>query len=153
MDNKYFGTGATVYFPVHVEGALFQTGDPHALQGNGEVSGSAIESSNTVTMQFFVRKDMHVKNVQGENATHFIIMGMDTDLNVAMHSAISNTVDFLKETKHLDFFDSLALSSVAVDFEVTEVVDGTKCISGLVPKAIFQDGDKNPYWYKTASSR
>jgi len=148
MDNKYFGKGATVYFPVHVEGALFQTGDPHANQGNGEVSGSAIESSNTVTMQFFVRKDLHVKNVRAENASHYIIMGMDTDLNKAMHEAIAQTVGFLEETKHLDFFDALALSSSDVDFEVSEVVDGTKVISGMVPKKIFKDGGGIPYWDK-----
>jgi len=153
MDNKYFGKGATVYFPVHVPGALFQTGDPHANQGNGEVSGSAIESSNTVTMQFIVRKDLHVKNVEAENATHYIIMGMDTDLNVAMHHAIANTVDFLKATKHLDFFDALALSSVAVDFEVSEVVDGTKVISGMIPKKIFKEANLPAYWDQTPGQK
>jgi acetamidase/formamidase len=148
FDNKYFTKGATIYLPVHVEGALFQTGDPHAVQGNGEVSGSAIESSNTVTMQFFVRKDLHIKLVRAENATHYIVMGLDVDLSKAMHAAIANTVDFLKETKGLDFFDSLSICSIITDFEVTEVVDGTKTISGLVPKRIFKDGSSANYWYK-----
>jgi acetamidase/formamidase len=148
FDNKYFTTGATIYLPVHVPGALFQTGDPHAVQGNGEVSGSAIESCNTVTMQFIVRKDLHVKLVRAENATHYIIMGLDEDLSKAMHNAISNTVDFLKETKGLDFLDSLSICSIITDFEVTEVVDGTKTISGMVPKAIFKDGSTSNYWYK-----
>jgi len=146
MDNKHLGKGATVYFPVQVEGALFQTGDPHAVQGNGEVGQSALESSNTVTMQFFLHKDMHLKRVEAETATHYIIMGMDKDLSIAMHEAIANTVEFLQQRKGLDFFDSLTLCSLAVDYEVTEVVDGTKGIHGMVPKTIFKKREP-AYWY------
>lgn len=147
MDNKYFTKGATVYLPVQVPGALFHVGDPHAAQGNGEVSQSAIESSNTVTLQFVLRKDLHLKKVRGEDATHYIIMGMDADLDVAMHSAIAASVDFLVETKGMTFFDALSLCSVAVDFEVTEVVDGTKCISGRIPKSLFSEYRAASYWY------
>lgn len=148
FDNKHLGKGATVYFPVQVTGALFHIGDPHAAQGDGEVSGGAAESSNTVTMQFFVRKDLHVKAVRAETATHYIIMGIDEELSVAMHKAIANTIDFLKETQHLDFFDSLSLSSIAVDYVVTEVVDGSKGIHAMVPKAVFKNYDPKSYWYK-----
>jgi len=151
MDNKYLGKGATVYFPVQVDGALFQTGDPHAVQGNGEVGQSALESSNTVTMQFFVRKDMHIKRVEAENATHFIIMGMDKDLNKASHEAVANTVEFLQQRKGLDFFDSLSLCSLAVDYEVTEVVDGTKGIHAMIAKSLFKDAAPG-YWYPGASA-
>lgn len=148
MDNKYLGKGATIYFPVQVPGALFQTGDPHAVQANGEVGQSALESANTVTLQFILRRDMPIKRVEAENATHYIIMGMDKDLNVAMHESVANTVEFLKTRKGLDFFDSLSLCSLAVDYEVTEVVDGTKCIHGMVPKALFKT--KTDYWYAEA---
>ncbi|HKB92165.1 MAG TPA: acetamidase/formamidase family protein [Opitutaceae bacterium] len=146
MDNKHLGKGATVYFPVQVNGALFQTGDPHAVQGNGEVGQSALESCNTVTMQFFLRKDVHITRVEAETPTHYIIMGMDKDLNVAMHESIANTVEFLRERKGLDFFDALALCSLAVDYEVTEVVDGTKGIHGMVPKGLFKKNTTS-YWY------
>src|SRR5882724_6406849 len=125
MDNKYLTKGATVYLPVQVPGALFHVGDPHAAQGNGEVSQSAIESSNTVTLQFIVRKDLHIKQVRAETPTHYIIMGMDEDLDVAMHKAIEASVAFLGEAKGMNFFDALSLNSVAVDYEVTEVVDVT----------------------------
>ena len=152
MDNKHLGKGATVYFPVQVPGALFQTGDPHAVQGNGEVGQSALESANTVTMQFILRKDMPIKRVEAETPTHYIIMGMDKDLDVAMHDAIANTVEFLKERKGLDFFDSLSLCSLAVDYEVTEVVDGTKGIHGMVPKAVFKNAPLS-YWYHEADKR
>jgi acetamidase/formamidase len=149
MDNKHLGKGATIYFPVQVDGALFQVGDPHAVQGNGEVGQSALESGNTVTLQFFLRKDMPIKRVEAETATHTIIMGMDKDLDVAMHDAIANTVEFLQERKGLDFFDSLTLCSIAIDYEVTEVVDGTKGIHAMVPKSLFKGKyAAAKYWYQ-----
>jgi acetamidase/formamidase len=150
MDNKYLGQGATLYLPVHVEGALFQTGDPHAAQGNGEISITAIESSNTVTMQFIVRKDMPIKIAQAETPTHYICMGLDGELNVAMRMAIMQTLAFLKEKKGLDFFDALALGSVGVDFEVTQVVDQTKGIHAMIPKAIFTTAQE-AYWFDPAT--
>jgi acetamidase/formamidase len=151
FDNKYLGKGATVYLPVHAEGALFQTGDPHAAQGNGEISISAIESSNTVTMQFIVRKDLHIKIPRAETPTHYICMGLDSELNLAMRMAITETIGFLKEKKGLEFFDALALGSIGVDFEVTQVVDGTKGIHAMIPKSIFVN-DKEAYWYHPDSS-
>jgi len=146
MDNKRFTKGATVYFPVHVNGALFHIGDPHASQGDGEVSQSAIESSNVVTVQLIVRKDLHIKVVRAETPTHYIAIGLDPDLNAAAHSAIAETVAFLQEQKHMTFPDALSLASVAVDYDVTEVVDVTKGVHGMIPKSLFLV--KEPYWYK-----
>lgn len=148
MDNKHLGQGATIFYPVQTEGALFQTGDPHAAQGNGEVSITAIESSNTVTLQFIVRKDLPIKTVRAETPTHYILMGFDGELNVAMRLAITQTLDFLKEKQKLDFFDALSLASIGVDFEVTQVVDQTKGIHAMVPKALFKDGSATGYWYR-----
>jgi acetamidase/formamidase len=146
FDNKHLGKGATLYLPVQTEGALFQTGDPHAAQGNGEISITAIESSNTVTMQFIVRKDLALKVPRAETPTHYICMGLDVELNLAMRMAILQTLEFLREKKGLDFFDALALGSVGVDFEVTQVVDNTKGIHAMIPKAIFKDEPAN-YWF------
>lgn len=151
FDNKHFTKGSTLYLPVQVDGALFQTGDPHAAQGNGEISVTAIESSNTVTVQFIVRKDLKFTVPRAETPTHYILMGLDVELNMAMRMAITQTLDFLQQSKKLDFFDSLALSSVGVDFEVTQVVDGTKGIHAMVPKSIFKDEKPTAYWYDPAS--
>lgn len=151
FDNKHLGKGATVYLPVQVPGALFQTGDPHAAQGNGEISITAIESSNTVTMQFILHKQMGLKVCQAETPTHYILMGLDVELNMAMRMAIMETLDFLKARKKLDFFDALALGSVAVDFEVTQVVDGTKGIHAMVAKSLFKDETPSTYWYDPKS--
>jgi acetamidase/formamidase len=150
FDNKHLGTGATVFLPVHVDGALFQTGDPHAAQGNGEISITAIESSNTATMQFILHKGIELKVPRAETATHYILMGLDPELNMAMRMAIMQTLEFLREKKKLDFFDALALSSVAVDFEVTQVVDGTKGIHAMIPKALFKDEASTAYWFDPA---
>lgn len=148
FDNKHLGKGATVYLPVQIPGALFHVGDPHAAQGNGEVSISAVESANTVTMQFIVRKDLTIKAPLAETPTHYIVMGLDVELSTAMHKAILASIEFLKEKKKLDFFDSLALCSVGVDFEVTQVVDGTKGIHAMIPKGLFKDGSLASYWYR-----
>ena len=147
FDNKHLGKGATVYLPVQIPGALFHTGDPHAAQGNGEVSISAIESANAVTIQFIVRKDLPIKTPFAETPTHYIVMGLDVELSLAMRKAIFNTLDFLKERHGLDIFDGIALSSIGVDFEVTQVVDGTKGVHAMIPKALFKDGSTAGYWY------
>ena len=152
FDNKHLGKGATVYFPVQAEGALFHTGDPHAAQGNGEVSITAIESSNTVTMQFIVHKDMPIKVCRAETPTHYILMGLDVEMNLSMRMAILQTIDFLKEKKGLEFLDALSLASIGVDFEVTQVVDQTKGIHAMIPKSLFTDGSSAAYWYKPDNS-
>lgn len=147
FDNKHLGAGATLYLPIQVEGALFQTGDPHAAQGNGEISITAIESSNTVTLQFIVRKDLPLKICRAETPTHYICMGLDVELNLTMRMAILETLGFLKEKKGLDFFEALALGSIAVDFEVTQVVDNTKGIYAMIPKSPFTKSQET-YWYQ-----
>ncbi len=152
FDNKHFGKGATIYLPVLIPGALFLTGDPHAAQGNGEVSISAIESANAVTLQFIVRKDLHLQAPLAETPTHFIVMGLDVELSLAMRKAILATLDFLKERQGLDIFDGIALSSIGVDFEVTQVVDGTKGIHAMIPKRLFKDGSMASYWYHDAAA-
>lgn len=148
FDNKDLGKGATVYFPVQVPGALFYIGDPHAVQGDGEVDGGAAETSNTVIIQLIVRKDLHITNVRAETPAHYMVMGLDVELSTAMHKAIANSVDFLKETQGLDFFNALSLCSLGVDYRVTEVVDVTKGIHAMIPKSYFiTDKPAEPYWY------
>lgn len=137
LDNKHLVAGSTLYLPVHVPGALFHCGDPHAAQGNGEVSVAALESSNTATLQFFVRRGAQLKVCRAETPTHFISMGFDSDLDAAMRMAIIETTDFLRAEKGLDLFAALSLASIAVDFEVTQVVDGTKGIHAMIPKRLF----------------
>lgn len=138
LDNKELVAGTTLFIPVHVRGALFETGDGHAGQGNGEVDITALETSLVGTFQFFVRKDMKLRWPRAETPTHFIAMGIDKDLNEATKIAVREAIDFLVTEKQLSRDDAYMLSSVAVDFDITQLVDGTKGVHAMIPKAIFK---------------
>lgn len=137
LDVKDLTAGATLYLPVFHEGALFYVGDPHGAQGDGEVSGTAIEQSLEGTFRLTVRKDMSLDGPRAENATHHMLMGIDLDLDRAARHATWEVVDFLVEEKGLTPAKALSLASIAVDFRVSEVVDLTQVVTGFVPKAIF----------------
>jgi acetamidase/formamidase len=138
LDNKDLVAGTKLFIPVHAPGALFEVGDGHAGQGNGEVDITAMETSLTGTFRFVVRKDMKLKGPFGETPTHWIAMGLDTDLNQATILAVREAIDFLVKEKHLSREDAYALCSVAVDFNITQAVDGTRGVHGMIPKSIFK---------------
>jgi acetamidase/formamidase len=137
LDNKDLVAGSTLYIPVHAPGALFEVGDGHAGQGNGEVDITALETSLIGTFQFVVRKDMHLRWPRAETATHFITMGLHEDLNEATKLAVHEMIDFLMTEKHLSRDDAYMLSSVAADLSITELVDGNKGVHMSIPKNIF----------------
>jgi acetamidase/formamidase len=137
LDNKDLVTGTTLYIPVHAAGGLFEVGDGHAGQGNGEVDITAMETSLIGTFQFVVRKDMHLHWPRAETPTHFITMGLHEDLNEATKLAVREMIDFLMTEKHLSRDDAYMLSSVAADLSITELVDGNKGVHMAIPKAIF----------------
>jgi len=138
IDNKDMVAGTKLFIPVFAAGALFEVGDGHAGQGNGEADITAMETSLDGTFQFIVRKDMHLKGPRGETPTHWIAMGLDPDLNQALVNAVRDAIDFLVTEKHMTREDAYALCSVAVDFNVTQAVDGTKGVHGMIPKSIFK---------------
>ena len=138
LDNKDLVAGTKLFIPVFAPGALFEVGDGHAGQGNGEVDITAMETSLEGTFQFIVRKDMKLKWPRGETPTHWITMGLDPDLDQAIILATRETIDFLVTEKHLTREDAYALASVAIDFNVTQAVDGTKGIHAMIPKSIFK---------------
>ncbi|HME06220.1 MAG TPA: acetamidase/formamidase family protein [Bryobacteraceae bacterium] len=137
LDNKDLVAGTTLFIPVHTKGALFQVGDGHAGQGDGEVDITAMETALTGTFQFIVRKDLHLRWPRAETPTHYIVMGIHEDLTEAAKLAVRESIDFLVTEKHLSRDDAYMLSSVAVDFAITELVDGNKGVHGKIPKAIF----------------
>jgi acetamidase/formamidase len=138
MDFRELKAGSTLYLPVFHSGALFYAGDPHGVQGDGEVSGNALEQSLTGVFRFTVLKGKTIGGPRAENATHYFLMGIDLDLNRAMRKAVLETVDFLVKEKGLTAAKALSLCSIAIDFRIAEVVDGTQVIVGSVPKALFQ---------------
>jgi acetamidase/formamidase len=137
IDNWRIGAGATMYYPVFVPGALLSAGDPHMAQGDGEISGTAIEASLDVTLQLVVRKDFPVHNPILETPAHWVTHGYDEDLNKAVHLAALEMLDFLVQHKGLSREDAYSLMSVAADFTVSQVVNRTQGIHAAIPKAVF----------------
>ena len=137
LDNKDLVAGTTLFIPVHVAGALLEIGDGHAGQGNGEVDITAMETALRGTIEVIVRKDMHLKWPRGETPTHWIVMGIDSTLVTAAKNAVREAIAFLVSEKGMTREDAYMLASVAVDFNMTELVDGTVGVHGLIPKSIF----------------
>jgi len=139
LDNKELVEGTILYIPVHANGALFEVGDGHAGQGNGEVDITGLETSLTGRLRFFVRRDMKLKWPRAETPTHWIVMGIDKDLTEATKIAVREAVDFLVTSRGMEKADAYMLASVAVDFEITQLVDGNKGVHGMIPKGIFRE--------------
>lgn len=137
LDNKDLTAGSTLYIPVNVPGALFSFGDGHGGQGDGEVSGTAIETSLAGRFQFFVRKDIELRWPRAETPTHYMTMGLDQDLGIAIKTALREMIDFLRKEKGLSRDDAYMLASMAVDLRITQLVDGTQGVHAMLPKEIF----------------
>ena len=137
IDNWRIGAGATMYYPVQVEGGLFSIGDPHVSQGDGELSGTAIEASLNVLFQIVLRKDFTVPSPLLETPNYWIVHGFNEDLNVAMRDASLEMLGLLTEHVGLSRNDAYSLMSVATDFAVTQVVDGRQGVHVRVPRSIF----------------
>ena len=137
LDVKALKAGTTLYLPVFQPGALFYVGDPHGAQGDGEVSGNAVEQSLTGTFRIVVHKGTTISGPRAETDTHYMLMGIDLDLDRAMRHATWEVVDFLVEEKGLTPAKALSLASIAVDFRVGEVVDLTQVVVGYIPKDLF----------------
>ena len=143
LDNKELVAGTTLYIPVWAPGALLEIGDGHAGQGNGEVDITALETSLTGRFRLIVRKDMHLDMPRAETPTHWITMGIDSNLTTATKQAVRQAIDFLVKTKGLSRDDAYMLTSVACDVDVTELVDGTLGVHVMIPKKIFEKGIGN----------
>jgi acetamidase/formamidase len=139
MDNKELAAGTKLYLPVQVSGALFSAGDAHAAQGDGEVNVTAIETAmREAVLQFFVRKDMRIERPLGETRTHWIPMAFHQDLNEAVKIAIRDAVELISKIGGVSRDDAYSLCSMAVDFRITQIVDGNKGVHAMIPKSIFK---------------
>jgi acetamidase/formamidase len=148
LDCRELVAGTTLYIPVFAPGARFFTGDAHAGQGDGEITGSAIETANTVTLKFILHKSKTLKMPRAETPTHYIAFGLDADLENAMQQAVDESLDYIKELKHWDdTARAYSLMSIGVDFHVTQIVDQIKGIHSMIPKKIFKDLHDD-YWFK-----
>jgi acetamidase/formamidase len=147
LDLKELVDGSTLYIPVFHPGALFFTGDAHAAQGDGEISGTAIETANTAILQFILHKGKTLSAPRAETKTHYIAIGLDPDLDNAMQMAYDQTVEWLAELKGMDPLLITPLASIGIDYRITQIVDGTKGVHAMIPKSYFIDA-KDTYWSK-----
>src|SRR5215813_10755873 len=138
MDNHDLQPGTSLFLPVHTSGALISIGDGHAVQGGGEVGLSAVETSLRGEVQIVLHKGMRIGWPRAETPTHYMTIGLHEDLNMAAKIATREMLNFVVETKGLSRDDALMLLSAAMDLHVTEIVDITKGVHAMLPKAIFQ---------------
>jgi acetamidase/formamidase len=145
LDIRYLTSGSTLYLPIQVAGGKFFMSDPHFAQGNGEVALTAVEGSLRATVRLTVLKFQQpgypskeqLKVPFAETADYWIPIGLDPDLNEAMKQAVRNAVAFLVANQGMDRATALAYLSAATDFEVSQVVDRTKGVHGLIRKSDF----------------
>ena len=135
MDNKELKPGTTLYLPVHAEGALFSAGDGHAVQGDGEVCITAIETGLSGTFRLTVRKDLDYRTPFAETATHLISIGIHEDLDDAAAMAVREMVAHVRRRTALTRNHAYMLCSLIGDLRVTQTVDGNKGCHMMLAKA------------------
>lgn len=145
MDINELGVGSTIYYPVQVKGGLFFTGDPHFAQGDGEVALTALEASLRGTVRLTVLKkgdpslphSGDFKQPFAETEDFWIPIGLDPDLDEAMKESVRESIQFLSDKLDMDRAVAYAYLSAATDYEVSQVVDRTKGVHGLIRKTDF----------------
>ncbi len=141
LDNKELGEGATLFLPVWAPGALFSAGDGHGVQGDGEVCINALEMCLTGTFKLTLHKQQGdtpaLVYPRGETATHYISMGMNEDLDQAMRIALREMIAFITQRSNLSRQEAYQFCSLAVDFHVTQTVNGEKGVHGLLKKGLL----------------
>src|SRR5436305_1136860 len=138
LDNRELGVGSTLYIPVFVPGALFEGGDGHAVQGDGEGGQTAIETSLGGRHEVTVRKDLKLTWPRAETPTDIITMATDPDLAVATRTAIQEMIDFVAATRKMTRHEAYQLVSIAGNVAVTQLVDKPNLgVHVRLPKSIF----------------
>jgi acetamidase/formamidase len=146
LDNKELTEGATLFLPVWTEGAKFSAGDGHGVQGDGEVCINALEICLTGTFTLILHKNPSpgggartpaLAYPRAETATHFISMGMNEDLDLAMKQALREMIRFITARTNLSREQAYQFCSLAVDFHVTQTVNGEKGVHGLLRKGLL----------------
>jgi len=138
LDNRELIVGSTLYIPVFARGALFEVGDGHVAQGDGEVDQTAIETSLRGRLQLTVRKDMKLIWPRAETPTDYISMATDPELLIATKTAIQEMVNFIVAQKHLSRHEAYQLVSIAGNVAVTQLVDKPNVgVHVRLPKSIF----------------
>ena len=140
LDNKEVGAGSTLFLPVWAPGANFSAGDGHGVQGDGEVCINALEMCLTGTFTLVLHKaaeSASLRHPRAESQTHYISMGMNEDLDLAMKQALREMIAFITARSNLSPDEAYQFCSLAVDFHVTQTVNGEKGVHGLLRKGLL----------------
>ena len=141
IDNKELVAGSTLFLPVWAPGALFSAGDGHGVQGDGEVCINALEMCLTGTFTFVLHRQAEgaepLRYPRAETPTHFISMGMDRDLDQAMKRALREMIAFICARSNLSREEAYQLCSLAVDFHVTQTVNGEQGVHGMLRRGLL----------------
>ena len=142
LDNKELTAGTTLFLPVWTEGARFSAGDGHGVQGDGEVCINALEICLTGTFTLVLHKGGGeraplLSHPRAETKTHFITMGMNEDLDLAMKQALRQMISFIAGRTNLSKEQAYQFCSLAVDFHVTQTVNGEKGVHGMLKKGLL----------------
>jgi acetamidase/formamidase len=141
LDNKELTEGSTLFLPIHAPGAMFSAGDGHGVQGDGEVCINALEIFLTGTFTLTVHKKQGSAPLltypRGETPTHYITMGMNEDLDLAMKQALRQMISFICTKSNLSRQEAYQFCSLAVDFRVTQTVNGEKGVHGMLKKGLL----------------
>lgn len=134
LDCKELVTGSSLFLPVAVPGGLFSVGDGHAVQGDGEVSGVAIECPmERVDLTFRLHPQMSLTTPRANTPAGWITLGLGEDLGKAMRLALDAMLDLMGERHGMERRDALALASLVVDLRITQVVNGIQGVHALLP--------------------
>ncbi len=141
IDLNELSEGSTLFIPVWKPGALIFTGDSHAVQGDGEICLTALETRmKEMRIQVILHKQKNFAWPVAETRTHWIMLGLDKDLNAAMTMAARNAIKFLASRAKMSELDAYALLSIAASFRVTQVVDIVRGVHAMIPKSLFAGG-------------
>lgn len=141
IDLKELVAGTSLFLPVWAPGALFSTGDGHGCQGDGEVCINALEMCLDGTFTFLLHRRADgtepLRHPRAETPTHFISLGFDSDLDEAMRRALREMIAFICARSSLSREEAYQLCSLAVDFRVTQTVNGEKGVHGMLRKGLL----------------
>ena len=137
LDNRHLGVGASLFLPVWVAGAQFSAGDGHGVQGDGEACVNALETCLTGTFTLLLHKGVGLRFPRGETATHYISMGMNEDMDLAAKQALREMIAFICARTELSREQAYQFCSLAVDFHVTQAVNGEKGVHGMLRKGLL----------------
>ncbi len=141
IDNKELTAGSTLFLPVNVPGALFSAGDGHGLQGDGEVCVNALETALTGSFTLILHKNTGAAPLltypRAETPTHYISMGMNEDLDQAMKIALREMIGFICARSGFSREQAYQCCSLAVDFRVTQTVNGEKGVHAMLRKGLL----------------